>query len=365
MLDEKTGYRIAKLKRNDVKLKTFIEMLDLTLKISTLLFFILCGLGFIAIFNYMSSNGLMRESFLFTTSFNYLFSIALFFVFISISFSMFFVFVPFVINDINKSSIYKWSNVTEKKIKLYDTLIYLWLFFAVFLAIIVFEITGGNYYYALTILLIYFIVTVFLYTKIRSDNNEFSRNFIGVLVTSSFLFVLNAIFIISIFPVINSIYPSFYAFLVFYFIFLFINFILSMSFNNRKLLLRLYLLLVLVLVSFFTYDSKLLLGKIGIGGYVSSFLVKYQDIDGYYSLFSNVEVIDSSCDTISKKNIKEYECHIGNDVFYKKDPKVILLKNVFVVAVLPDKLIISSTKKDKKMYSISKSNIISEVIDKN
>ena len=78
MVDEKTGCRIPELKRNDFKPKTIIEMLDLILKVSTLSFLILCGFGFYIISKYLSSNGLLRESFSYMTSFNNLFSIAIF-----------------------------------------------------------------------------------------------------------------------------------------------------------------------------------------------------------------------------------------------------------------------------------------------
>ena len=343
---------------------------SLTLKVSTLIFFILCGFGFYIISNYLSSNGLLRESFSYANSFNYLFSIALFFIFIVFSFSVFFVFMPFIINEINNSKVFKWPVCKRKEKIIYDASIYIWLLLTVSLYIVIYNDLTKNFIYIFISLSVYLIIMVSLYAWCRSEKGRFLINVVLLIPISSALFVINVVFIASLLLVINSIYSSDLFFIVFYFIFLLVNFLFSISFYNKKIAFIIYSALVLLLFSAVFFKSNIVLEKIGVGGYQSSYIVKYQDVKYYDGLLSNVTVDDSSCDTVIKANKEEYQCNKNGKSINKKYPKMVLLEKVWVVADLPKKLIISSNKdnKDNKdneiMYSIRKSNIVSEVFNK-
>ena len=228
------------------------------------------------------------------------------------------------------------------------------------------EVVGDAEYLWVSVF-IYYCVTFSLYVKFRNDNVVSLKNIIPLFLISVVIIVLNFVFIGMTLLIISSIYSSFWFFYVFYFVFLFGNFLLSVSIDNKRSLLVTYSILVFLLLIFFSYQSNILLGKIGVGGFYSNYFVKYQSFKIYDDLSDNIAISDSSCNKVLKikGNKKEYECKKKSGDIKKKYPKIVLLKNVFVVAALPDKLIISSGKCSTTMYSIPKSNFISEIITNN
>lgn len=301
------------------------------LKIITPLFSIFVVFGFIVVFLYFYNKGIAREAFSYIYSFQYLFFISLFSIissiFVFITLNVTFYFYSFINDD-------KYINWSDARFKNKCNLILL-LSTSIYFFIAYFSINILDSVTMLSVVIFPGIYLLVIHKKIKS-NDKVNFWFIFIM-CYGFVVISQMNILIFVFNIlakkdlrVDSLLLMFSSVFVFL---LFLNFK-KLSVKNKFFGMLIFVLLIPICIN--DIPNKIM-NIIGFGGYKSTYIIKSDGVN----IYDGLKLKPNSTKWIDKKSIK--------------------LIDVYVVANLPEKIIVSSNEKDHIMYSIPKSLILSEV----
>ncbi|PSV25679.1 hypothetical protein [Photobacterium kishitanii] len=305
---------------------------DFVLKAMTLLFGFLSFLGFMIIYLYFNNIGLARESFSYIYSFQYLFSVSFFSILVSLLFFMV-LSVTFILSSVIYSN--KYIDWKCNKIKNRCNLSLLFSFFCFW---IIFYFKQGQIFNGFYILVPLFPV-LYLFSIRNKIKSREVINFSLLFIIGYCVAILSQVQILQVILIaaqknnltFNNVFMIFLCLFVLVLVF---------YFNIEKLGFKGILFSSLTLIFVFSlaliYIPNKIMDFVGLGGFKSTYIVKSNGVNIYKGLESKIAPKWGD-----KKSIK--------------------LVDVYVVANLPEKIIVSSDEKDHIMYSIPKSSILSEV----
>lgn len=306
--------------------------IDFPLKIMTLLFSFFSLFGFLIIFFYFQEKGITREAFSYIYSFQYLLFISLFSIALSlvvfITFNTTFIFS----NIIGGNKYINWNDGVFKN-RCNSFLLFSFVLFWVFLYLTMDVIK----YFIYFIVLIFPVVYLFFVRNIIIFNDKFI--FCCLFIACYCIAILSQIQIFTLILKVaekNSfeVDSAFILFLVVFVLNIIIYFYLDKLGFKAKFIASLFFVLFLSVI--LIYIPNRMMNIVGLGDFKSTYIVKSNGVNIYEGLESKVAPKWGD-----KKSIK--------------------LIDIYVVANLPEKIIVSSDEKDHIMYSIPKSLILSEV----